>query len=168
MGGRVESLPHSGNAGRKTGAALLEAPGGELVFVPAEVVAEFVEVGQAGFVAENSDVVLGVVPEIVDVEENVGGRGVVVSEFLAVGAASEEAEDVCGESFGEDVGGGRAFVVDGHSAGERTDCGRELALGGPDDSGGDRGEFGVGHGRSSEETSRRSKGSPVGYLRVTS
>src|SRR5208282_3753551 len=51
---------------------LVEAPRGDLVLVPAKIVAELVEVGEAGLGPEGVQVALGLVPEIRGVEEDPG------------------------------------------------------------------------------------------------
>lgn len=107
--------------------------------------AEFVEVGEAGFAVEEGGVALGEVPEVVEEEENlgreVGGGGV-----FGVGGADEEAEGVGLDVVVEEgvVGGG--FEDDGDGGGGLAEVGREGLEGALDDAVGAEEELGEAHG----------------------
>jgi len=117
----------------------------EVGFVEAEVVAEFVEVGEAGFAVEEGGVALGEVPEVVEEEEDlgreVGGGGV-----FGVGGADEEAEGVGLDVVVEEgvVGGG--FEDDGDGGSGLANVGREGLEGALDDAVGAEEELGEAHG----------------------
>ncbi len=90
---------------------------GEVVFVEAEVVAEFVEEGAPYFFAVEVGVLVGVVPDIVQVENYLGGEVVCAGVGIGVGFADEEAEGVGFDLFGLYGGGWDAFVEDGDAVG---------------------------------------------------
>ena len=108
---------------------LIEAAGGKFVFIPAEVMTELVEVGEADFVAKTARVRLGVVPDIFQVEDDVRRLGLIVGEGAAVGVAGEQTEDVVGEAFVEGIGIGQPLVMNRHRTGQRAQSSGQSALG---------------------------------------
>lgn len=48
----------------------IEFAGGEIVFIPAEIVAEFVEESEVNFIEKQLLVAFGVVPDVAEKEEN--------------------------------------------------------------------------------------------------
>ncbi len=110
----------------------------QIVFVPAEEVADFVEECGADFLAEDVFVGLCVVPEVVEPEADARGGN-------ALGAVVEESERVGGDAVGEVGAGGDAFEEDRHLADGRTHAGGEFGQRRGDFLPGDVGKFLVGH-----------------------
>jgi hypothetical protein len=88
----------------------IEVTGRKIVLVPAEVVPEFVKIGDVNFIAKGGGVVLGEVPEIAQKEEDL--RGDVVEGF-AVGRADKEAKNIGLELSPEYFGSREIMGVDG-------------------------------------------------------
>src|ERR1700691_5674015 len=112
---------------------LVQAPGGELVLVPSEVMPELVQVGEARLLAARGLVALREIPEVGRVEIDPGGLAPRIRG--AVGAPREEAENIGLESLGEEVGPRTRLEPDRDLPGHREDLRRELALGRRDDLG---------------------------------
>src|SRR6202142_3492974 len=91
-----------------------QAPGRDLVLVPAQVVPQLVEVGQPCLRPEGIQVALGLVPEIGRVEMDPGRIGVPPRVLGPERTALEKAEQVGLEALGQQVGAGSRLEADGH------------------------------------------------------
>ena len=96
---------------------LIEASGSQFVLIPAKVVPQLVQVGEANLVAENLAVCLRVVPEIFQVEYDLRRLGLVVAKRAAMGVAREKAEDVLGEALSEGINIRQGFVMNRYCIG---------------------------------------------------
>src|ERR1041384_4957842 len=95
--GRCVMFPDLGRA-----PALIEPARSQIVFVPAQIVTELVEIRETNLLAKRIDVFVGKIPETFEIKEDLRRRRIVVGQLGADGIAREEAEDVGLETFGED------------------------------------------------------------------
>lgn len=118
---RHEGFPYPGS---------IQAPVFKVEFVKAEVVAQFVEEGDADFFAVDSFVAVGEVPKVFEEKDDLRWNG----ETFAVGKslADEEAEGVGFDVVGEEVVVGDRFESDGQAVGAGLEVRREGAEGGVD------------------------------------
>ncbi|MFM1945261.1 MAG: hypothetical protein RI897_4243, partial [Verrucomicrobiota bacterium] len=84
--------------------ALVEVAVGEVDFIEAEVVAEFVEVGGADFVEERGFVIFGVVAEVLGEEDDLGWERGGGGAGFGPGFTDEEAERIGFDTVGFEVG----------------------------------------------------------------
>ena len=96
-------------AGQLPVLGLVQAPVFEIEFVEAEVVAEFVEEGDADFFAVDGFVAVGEIPEVFEEEDDLRGDGERHSFAVGEGFADEEAEGVGFDMVGEEVVVGDGF-----------------------------------------------------------
>ena len=89
MGGTVVRT-----AWRGEGCCSIEATLRDLVLIPAQVVAELMEVGQPHFIAVNGLISLGIVPEVFEEKQDLGRQGCALGEFSPVLMADEQTEDI--------------------------------------------------------------------------
>lgn len=78
----------------------VEVAVGEVVFIKAEVVAEFVEKGSTHFFAIEVVVFVGVLPDVFEKKDDLGGEVVGACIGVGEGFANEEAEGVGFNFFG--------------------------------------------------------------------
>lgn len=79
--------------------------GGEVLLVPAEIMAELVQVSDAHLGEEGIPVLFHKIPYVIQIKADLRRHWLLLGDFLTVGGAVEEAEDVLGETFLDDVGG---------------------------------------------------------------
>ncbi len=65
-------------------AVLFQASRGDLVLVPAQIMAELVQIGEAHLVPEDRRIALGILPQTIDKEQDLWRKGLGLGEFLAV------------------------------------------------------------------------------------
>lgn len=152
---RLESAECAWFPAAKNALPSIEPARRQLVLVPAEVVAELVQVGEARLLVERLHVPVGKVPEAFQIEQDLRRRRVGLGDFRAEGVAGEQPEDVGLEPLGQNVGIGPGKVMHRHGAGERADFRREPALRGPDGVGGEFGQAGEVHSTGGEGTEAR-------------
>ena len=86
---------------------------GEVGLLQAEIVAEFVDVGEAYFVVEGRMVALAVVPQLFEKERDARRFKVVRIVALAQRRTAEESERIGRDAVLEPVGGNLPFAEDG-------------------------------------------------------
>jgi hypothetical protein len=111
---------------------LIQAAGCDLVFVPTEIVAKFVQIGKTAFGAGGAGIFAGVIPEAIDVENNLGWQRQILGQFASLVGPGEQSEHIGRKPFGENARIRGPFVVHRHRFGQRADFGRQLALSGGD------------------------------------
>jgi len=116
----------------------------DLLLIPAQVVAEFVEVGEADFLAKGGHVAVGVIPDARKVEKDGRGERVVGMALGVDRVANEEAKDVGLEAFGNDVLRGIGLEEHRHGLGKLAELGRHAAENMSDHFVGNANEVGVG------------------------
>ncbi len=72
---------------------------GQISFVPSQKVAQFMQVSQPHFRPKHRLIALGVIPEILQIQEDLWWQEAVLSPFLTVRRAGEQAKDVRLESL---------------------------------------------------------------------
>lgn len=92
----------------------------QVVFVPAEVVSKFMEKSDMHLVDEGLAILLGVIPEVAEEEQDLGGN---IVGRLAMGRADKEAENIGFEFGAEDGGGGKVVHVHGDVLGVSPELG---------------------------------------------
>src|SRR3982750_4254409 len=91
------------------------------IFVPAQVVAELVEVGEPDFVPEYGFVVFGHVVDVSEEQKNVRGGAVAEAAFRIVGVSDKQAQNVVFEFPREEVVRGKIMANHRHASGYLSD-----------------------------------------------
>lgn len=112
------------------GFGLFEAPLRDLVLIPAEVMAQFMEVGQPDFIAKNRLITFGVIPEVIQEKQDLGRQRRSLGQFTLVLVTDKHPEDVRFPALGEERGVGVGLITDWDTRSRRPDGGRETVAGG--------------------------------------
>lgn len=102
---------------------------GEVVFVEAQIVAEFVEQGAPHLFAVELGVVMDVFPDVFKIQNDLRGQGVRTGVGLGEGFADEQTEGVRLNLFSLYFGRWRPLADDGHGIGLFAQEGRKRAKG---------------------------------------
>ena len=102
----------------------------DLIFIPPEIVAELVQVGNPHFVAECLHVALREFPQVVLVQQDLRWDGAVLRQLSSMRTSGEKAEDIGLKPVREYVGRGGALIMNGHTSRDPSDLRRQLPLSG--------------------------------------
>ncbi len=139
---RVAGVPE----GARQGWPLFKPAASNLILIPAEIMPQFVQVGQPDLIAVNRGVALGQIPEVFQKKEDLGWQGLAVRQFAVVDMADEQTQDIRIITFRQDGFVGVGLVANGYSLGRGPHGGRQSALRGGHHLLGNSGELGVLHG----------------------
>jgi hypothetical protein len=104
-------------------------------------VTQFVQIGETHLLAVDGLVTLGVIPDVLKKEQDLGWEGLRITGIGVMGRADEEAENVGFPALKKNVLIGVGFVAHGNPQGRFANVGRKAALGGLNDVSGDGGEL---------------------------
>ncbi len=109
---------------------LFEAAAGDFVFIPAEIMPQFMQESKADLVPEHGLIAFGQIPDVFDKEQYLRGQGLGVGEFTEMFMAYEQTQEVRLAALAQQGVAGMEFAADGHSRGGRAHLGGQAAPGG--------------------------------------